>query len=153
MNLIEALKPIIGSTTAKVTLEVSANQKVAGEMVVVVRPVVGVVANNASEELKHLCAALATPIKVIGTPEVIEQEIAAVVGEQAGHRNSWDAQAAELNALIAKGAKADANKLKGKPDGKQETAAVSPGAASSAKTPKPDESEATPQASSKPFSL
>lgn len=110
MNLIESVRPIIGSKTAKVVLEVSANPKVAGEMVVVVRPLVGPVAETASEELKQLMAALATPIKIIGTPEVIERDLAAAVSEQAGHRSSWSDRAAALNAMIAGGASSDAKK-------------------------------------------
>lgn len=153
MSLIEALKPIIGSKTAKVALEVSANPKVEGEMVVVARPVVGPVANTASEELKQLCAALATPIKVIGTPDVIEKELAAAVSEQAGHRSSWDARAAELDALIANGAKADAKKSGGKVGEKKESTAAASEPKSEAPKPEPEKAESAPEGKSKPFSL
>lgn len=143
MSLISAVRSIIGTKTAKVVLEVSANPKVEGEMVVVVRPLVGPVADNASEELKQLCAALATPIKIIGTPDVIEQEFAAAVSEQADHRSSWDSRAAELEAMIAAGARTDAKK----PDSKAE---------SKPKTEAPEKAESDTPASkapSKPFSL
>ena len=147
MSLIEALKPIIGSKTAKVTLEVSANPKVKGEMVVVARPVVGPVANNASEELKQLCAALATPIKVIGMSDVIEKELAAAVSEQAGHRSSWDARAAELEAKISSGAKADAKKSGGKDTEKAATPAA--GSEPKAETPKEETPKEEPASTDK----
>lgn len=156
MSLINAVRPIIGSKTAKVTLEVSANPKVEGEMVVVARPVVGPVAGNASEELKQLCAALATPIKVIGTPDVIEKEFVAAVSEQAGHRSSWEARAAELEARISSGAKADAKKSGGKDTEK----AATPAAGSEPEADEPKEKpadtdtvSADPGKSSKPFTL
>ena len=153
MNLINAIRPIIGSKTAKVALEVSANPKVEGEMVVVARPVVGPVANNASEELKQLCAALATPIKVIGTPDVIEKELAAAVSEQAGHRSSWDARAAELDALIASGAKADAKKSGGKASEKKEAGAAASEPKAETPEPEPEKAENASETPTKPFSL
>lgn len=153
MNLINAIRPIIGSKTAKVALEVSANPKVEGEMVVVARPVVGPVANNASEELKQLCAALATPIKVIGTPDVIEKELAAAVSEQAGHRSSWDARAAELDALIASGAKADAKKSGGKAAEKKEAGAAASEPKAETPEPEPEKAENASETPTKPFSL
>lgn len=153
MSLINAIRPIIGSKTAKVALEVSANPKVEGEMVVVARPVVGPVANNASEELKQLCAALATPIKVIGTPDVIEKELAAAVSEQAGHRNSWDARAAELDALIASGAKADAKKSGGKAAEKKEAGAAASEPKAETPEPEPEKAENASETPTKPFSL
>jgi PRTRC genetic system protein E len=153
VNLINAIRPIIGSKTAKVALEVSANPKVEGEMVVVARPVVGPVANNASEELKQLCAALATPIKVIGTPDVIEKELAAAVSEQAGHRSSWDARAAELDALIASGAKADAKKSGGKASEKKEAGAAASEPKAETPEPEPEKAENASETPTKPFSL
>jgi|AntRauTorcE11897_2_1112592.scaffolds.fasta_scaffold32751_2 hypothetical protein len=153
MSLIEALKPIIGSKTAKVALEVSANPKVEGEMVVVARPMVGPVANNASEELKQLCAALATPIKVIGMPDVIEKELAAAVSEQASHRNSWDARAAELDALIASGAKADAKKTGGKATETKDAGVTASKPEPETPKPEPEKAEDAAGTSTKPFSL
>lgn len=125
MSLINAIRPILGSKTAKVELEVSANPKVAGEMVVVARPIVGPVADNASEELKQLCNALSTGIKAIGTPETIERELAAAVTEQAPYRSSWDSRAAMLEARIAAGAQADATAASKTPSTAQASTAAS----------------------------
>jgi PRTRC genetic system protein E len=124
MNLLNAISPIINSKTAKVTLEVSANPKAEGQLVVLARPVTGPVSDKAPEELKQLCAALATPIKVIGTPEDIEQALAAAVAEQTEARNSWASRAASLEAQIAAGAQAD-----------QKGAAKAPATPAPAKTP------------------
>ena len=110
MSLIEAVKPILGSKTTRITLDVSANPRADNEIVVVVKPVVAPVPSNATEELKQLCAALATPIKIIGTPDTVEAEFAAAVAQQAPDRQSWDERAAALEAQIAAGAKADAKK-------------------------------------------
>ena len=107
MSLLNAISPIINSKTAKVTLEVSANPKAEGQLVVLARPVTGPVSEKAPEELKKLCAALATPIKVIGTAEDIEQALADAVAEQADTRNSWASRAASLEAQIAAAAQAD----------------------------------------------
>jgi PRTRC genetic system protein E len=107
MTLLNAISPIINSKTAKVTLEVSANPKAEGQLVVMARPVTGPVSEKAPEELKQLCAALATPIKVIGTAEDIEKALADAVAEQADTRNSWASRAASLEAQIAAGAQAD----------------------------------------------
>lgn len=107
MSLLNAVKPILNSRTAKVVLEVSANPKADDELVVVAKPVIGPVSDKATNELKQLCAALATPLKAIGTPETIEAELYAVVNEQAAHRNGWASRAAELDALIAQAAQKD----------------------------------------------
>ncbi|WP_273208680.1 hypothetical protein [Marinobacter subterrani] len=107
MSLLNAVKPILNSKTAKVVLEVSANPNSDDELVVVAKPVVGPVSNKATDELHKLCAALATPLKAIGTPETIEAELYAVVNEQAAHRQGWASRAAELDALIAQAAQKD----------------------------------------------
>lgn len=107
MSLLNAILPILNSRTAKVVFEISANANVAGEIVVVTKPIVGPVSDTASHELKQLCAALSTPLKAIGTPETIEAELYAVVAEQAPQRNSWANRATELDAMIADAAKKD----------------------------------------------
>lgn len=156
MSLINAVRPILGSKTGKVTLDISANPKAEGELVVVARPVVGPVANNASEELKQLCAALATPIKIIGTPDVIEKEFADVIAEQASYRSSWDARAAQLEAQIAAGAKADATKSGGKASGATGEGTLngeSKTDAADTQSAKPEKGTGNSESKSKPFSL
>lgn len=112
MSLLNAITPIINSKTAKVTLEVSANPNAEGQLVVIARPITGPVSEKAPEQLKKLCAALATPIKVIGTPQDIEQALAEAVAEQTDTRTSWANRAAALEAQIAEGAQADQKKTK-----------------------------------------
>lgn len=126
MSLLNAVLPILNTKTAKVVLEVSANPNVEGELVVIAKPLVGPVSDKAPNELKQLCAALATPLKAIGTPETIEAELYAVVGEQAAHRTGWANRAAELDALIAQAATKDSKPAK---------AAAKPAASKKAETP------------------
>lgn len=124
MNLLTAITPIINSKTAKVTLDITANPKGEGQLIVIARPVTGPVSDKAQEELKQLVAALAMPIKVIGTPDEIEQALANAVNEQASTRSSWASRAATLDAQIAAGAQADQKKAPQKTTG--QTATVSP---------------------------
>jgi len=89
---------------------------------VVARPVAGPVSDKAPEELKQLVAALSTPIKVIGTPDDIEQAFADAVNEQASTRTSWASRAASLESQIATGAQADQKKAPQKATGQTATA-------------------------------
>jgi len=114
MSLLNAIKPILNSKTAKVGLEISAHPKNEGELVVVVKPVMGPVADNAPNELKQLVAALSSYLKAVGTPETIESELYAVVAEQAPQRNKWADRAAEMEAMIAQAAIADSSKAAAK---------------------------------------
>ncbi|KXS55277.1 MAG: hypothetical protein AWU57_376 [Marinobacter sp. T13-3] len=139
MSLINAVKPLLNSKTATVTLDISANPKAEGELVVVAKPVVGPIPNNAPEELKALCGALSTYLKAIGTPETIEAELYAVVNEQVGHRSDWASRAAALEANIAAGAKKDKGS-KGK-GGKTTTTKADKSASAPAKD---DESDLPP---------
>jgi len=106
MSLVTAIKPIINSKTAKVQLEVSGTTD--GRMAVVAKPVVGAVAQTAPQELHALCAALATPIKVVGDPDDIEQALIDAITEQNPTRTSWATRAAELEAQIQAAAEKDA---------------------------------------------
>lgn len=124
MNLLTAITPIINSKTAKVTLDITASPKAEGQLIVVARPVAGPVSDKAPEELKQLVAALSTPIKVIGTPDDIEQAFADAVNEQASTRTSWASRAASLESQIATSAQADQKKTQQKATG--QTAAASP---------------------------
>lgn len=149
MSLLNAITPILNSKTAKVTLEISANTKVAGELVVIARPIVGPVSDQASNELKQLCAALATPLKAIGTPETIEAELYAVVNEQAAHRTSWASRAAEMESMIQQAAQKDtkaAGAKPAKPESKSEPEETLPiaGATKTNDTPAPDSDDNMP---------
>jgi len=117
-----SITPIINSKTAKVTLDITANPKAEGQLIVVARPVAGPVSDKAPEELKQLVAALSTPIKVIGTPDDIEQAFADAVNEQASTRTSWASRAASLESQIATGAQADQKKAPQKATGQTATA-------------------------------
>ena len=111
MSLIDAVKPIITSKTASVHLEISGTTD--GRMAVIAKPVVGPVAQTAPQELHSLCAALATPIKVVGDPQEIEQALTDAITEQEPHRQSWAERASELEAQIAAAAEKDAKAKKG----------------------------------------
>lgn len=111
MSLINAVSPIITSKTASVHLEISGTSD--GRMNVIAKPVVGPVAQTAPQELHALCAALATPIKVVGDPQEVEQALANAITEQAPHRQSWAERASELEAQIAEAAKKDTGTKKG----------------------------------------
>lgn len=134
-TLLNALRPIMNTKTAKIVLEVAAHPKDENQMVVLARPVVGQVSNKAPQELQVLCANLATPIKVMGTPEDIEAALTNAVTEQASHRTTWGNRAAEIEAQIQAAAQADA---KGKTAAKPATkVAASPAATTT--TPKVEE--------------
>ena len=98
MSLITALSPLLNAKTAKVALEVSAHPTKDDHMVVVAKPIVGVVPNNASAELQLIVAGLATGIKVVATADTIEAELAAAITEQAPQRSEWAQRAAEITA-------------------------------------------------------
>ena len=124
-SLLNAVSPIINSKTAKVTLDISA-ASTEGELMVIVKPVVGPVSDKAPEELKMLSAALAQPIKVVGEAQDIEDKLAEIIGEQAGKRNQWANRAAELDASIAAAAASDAKKDAGQKTGGANTTASKP---------------------------
>lgn len=140
MSLFNALSPLLNAKTAKVALEVSAHPSKEQHMVVVARPVMGPVPANACEELKQLCAALATPVKVIGTADEIETTLREVIGQQQDHRQDWAARVASLEAMIAQGQEKDAKgqssaKAKSKPASEtQKTQTSSPKAPEPSKT-------------------
>lgn len=104
-TLLNALRPIMNSRTAKVALEVSAHPTDPEQMVVIAKPVVGQVSAKAPQELQLLCAHLATPIKIIGKPEDIESALAETVSQQEAHRTSWAERAAQIEAELNEAAK------------------------------------------------
>lgn len=108
-SLLNAVTPILNSKTAKITMDISA-ASTEGELMVVVKPLVGPVSDKAPEELRLLSAALAQPIKVVGEPDAIEEKLANMVEEQAGKRNGWANRAAALDAAISAAAAKDAKK-------------------------------------------
>lgn len=108
-SLLDAVSPIINSKTAKVTLDISA-ASTEGELMVIVKPIVGPVSDKASEELKLLSAALAQPLKIVGEPQEIEAKLAQLVQEQTGKRNQWANRAAQLDAAISAAAASDSKK-------------------------------------------
>ena len=57
-SLLNAVTPILNSKTAKITMDISA-ASTEGELMVVVKPLVGPVSDKAPEELRLLSAALA----------------------------------------------------------------------------------------------
>lgn len=116
-SLLNAVTPIMNSKTAKITMDISA-ANTEGELMVVVKPMVGPVSDKAPEELRMLSAALAQPIKVVGEPEAIEEKLASMVNEQAGKRTQWANRAAELEAAISAAAAKDAKKAPAKPAAK-----------------------------------
>ncbi len=112
-TLLNALTPILNTPNAKVSMDITP-AATPGELQVIVRPFVGPVSDKATEELRQLKAALAQPIKVVGTPEDIEAALAQAVEEQAPKRNTWANRAAELDAAIAAAAASDIKKKKTK---------------------------------------
>jgi len=112
-TLLDIVSPIINSKTAKVTLDISA-ASTEGELMVIVKPIVGPLSDKAPEELKILSAALAQPIKVVGEPQEIEEKLAELVNQQSGKRNQWANRAAELDAAIAAAATSDSKKVSAK---------------------------------------
>lgn len=116
-TLLNALTPILNTPNTKVSMDITP-AATPGELQVIVRPFVGPVSEKATEELRQLKAALAQPIKVVGTPEDIEAALAQAVEEQAPKRNAWANRAAELDAAIAAAAASDIkNKKTSKPKG------------------------------------
>jgi len=112
MSLITALTPLLNAKTAKVVLEVSAHPSKDDHLVVVAKPVVGPVPNNASEELKLIIAGLATGIKVVATAEAVEAELVAAITEQAPQRSEWAQRAAQITAAADAAAKKGATSKK-----------------------------------------
>lgn len=143
MSIIEAVRPLIGSKTASVKLEVKANPAQEGEMVVTIHPVTGPVLDKASEEMKQLCAALAQPMKAFGTPETIEREVAAVVTNAQGYRGNWETRAAELDAAIHEAREKDAKSNSGKASTTSAKASATPAKAETGTAPEASASEGT----------
>lgn len=122
-TLLNALAPMMTAQNTKLTLDVT-NAATPGELQVIVRPLVGPVSDKASEELRQLKAALAQPIKVVGTPEDIEATLAQAIQEQAPKRAVWANRAAELDAAIAAAAAKDIKASKSKATASKTTAST-----------------------------
>lgn len=126
-TLLNALRPIMNTKTAKIVLEVSGHPKDDSQMVIIAKPVVGPISAKAPHELQVLCAHLATPIKVVGTPEDIEDTLTKAINEQASHRTTWANRAAEMEAQIQTAAQTDSKgKTAAKPASKPATPAATP---------------------------
>jgi PRTRC genetic system protein E len=135
-QLLNALRPIMNTKTAKISLEVSRHPTLDDQMVVIAKPIVGQISSKAPQELQVLCAHLATPIKVVGKPEDIEAALAKAVTEQADHRTTWGNRASEIEAQIQAAAQADAKKStpKTKAGASSPKSAATPASTASTKT-------------------
>ncbi|TBW57478.1 hypothetical protein EZI54_07405 [Marinobacter halodurans] len=96
MSLIAALRPLLGSKTTRVTLEVSAKDDT--QLIVIAKPITTPVPANASEELQHLMAGLSMPFKVIAEPDNIERELVAEITKAAPTRDDWSERALQIEA-------------------------------------------------------
>lgn len=100
MSLITTLIPLISQSTSKLSLEIQGLGD--GRVKAIVSPLVGEIPENASEEHRKLKAALAMPLRCIGTPSAIEQDLAEHVRSFVHKRNAWEASLQALDAATPK---------------------------------------------------
>lgn len=121
MTLLTALAPMLQKAGTQLTLSVTANDD--QTLTVIITPLSGPVPENASDALKKLKAAFATPIRATGTAEEIETLLVNHINEQAPQRNAWANRAAAMEAEIAAASTATPNKkASSKPASKAPTA-------------------------------
>lgn len=110
MSLITTLIPLISQSTSKLSLEIQGLGD--GRVKAIVSPLVGEMPENASEEQRKLKAALAMPLRCIGSPSAIEQDLADHIRSFVWKRNEWEARLQALDEATPKVERKD------KPDSK-----------------------------------
>lgn len=109
MPLLTTILPLLSHSTTKLVIEL--NGEGDGRVKAIVSPLVGEIPENASEEHRKLKAALAMPLRCIGSPSVIEDDLANHIRSYVYKRNEWEARLQALDAATPKvegEAKADA---------------------------------------------
>ena len=98
MSLLEKVIEIISKGDQELTLEIK-NQG-SGRVLLKVSPLVGNVAENASEAEKQLKAALSVPLKVVGSLSEIESSIVSRIESYKVQRTAWEKQLLTINNKI-----------------------------------------------------
>ena len=96
MSLLTTIIPLLSRSTGKLNIEIQGMGD--GRIKAIVSPLVGEIAEGASEEERKLKAALSMPLKCIGSPNEIESDLDSHVRNFVFKRNQWEAS---LNALDA----------------------------------------------------
>lgn len=100
MSLLTTLIPLLSRSTTKLVIEL--NGEGDGRVKAIVSPLVGEMPENASEEQRKLKAALAMPLRCIGSPSAIEQDLADHVRNYVWKRNEWEARLQALDEATPK---------------------------------------------------
>lgn len=100
MSLLTTLIPLLSQSTTKLVIEL--NGEGDGRVKAIVSPLVGEMPENASEEQRKLKAALAMPLRCIGSPSVIEEDLADHVRKYVWKRNEWEARLQALDEATPK---------------------------------------------------
>lgn len=112
-SLIETLKPLLGTQTARLAITIEPAS--GGQFALTITPLVGAVDEKAPEELKQLKAALSMPFKLVNTPEALEAELVDHIERFQTPRVDWETRAATLSAAISQAAANDTKSAQTKP--------------------------------------